>query len=105
MQGHPHAASTQEVTEVATVFVLHRVREFGKWREVYDGAAGMQAAGGVLEEAVFRTDGDPDNVLVMHRFASMSEARAYFENPDLADAVREAGVDESTVRLEFYEEA
>ena len=64
----------------------------------------MQDAGGVLEQAVFRTEGDPDNVLVMHRFASPSDAHSYFENPALADAVREAGVDEATVRLEFYED-
>jgi hypothetical protein len=44
-------------------------------------------------------------VLVLHRFASLTEVHAYFENPELADAVREAGVDEATVRLEFYEEA
>ena len=90
---------------MAIVLVLHRVENYDKWRVVYDNAADMQAAGGVLEEAVFQADGDPDNVLVLHRFASMSEARAYFENPELADAVREAGVDEATVRLEFYEEA
>ena len=35
----------------------------------------------------------------------MTEAHTYFENPQLTDAVREAGVDEKTVRLEFYEEA
>jgi hypothetical protein len=89
---------------VTTVFVLHRVRDYGKWREVYDSAREMQDVGGVLEQAVLRTEGDPDNVLVMHRFASPSEAHSYFENPALADAVREAGVDESTVRLEFYDE-
>jgi quinol monooxygenase YgiN len=90
---------------MATVLVLHQVNDYGKWREIYDSARPMQAAGGVLEEAAFRAEGDPLNVLVMHRFASMAEAHAYFENPDLADAVREAGVDEATVRLEFYEEA
>ena len=93
------------MTEVATVFVLHRVKDYGKWREVYNNAGEMQAAGGVLEEAAFQAEGDPHNVLVMHRFASMTEAHTYFENPQLADAVREAGVDEATVRLEFYEEA
>ena len=90
---------------MATVFVLHRVKDYGKWREVYDSAATMQAAGGVLQEAVFQAEGDPESVLVLHRFATMTEAHAYFENPQLADAVREAGVDETTVRLEFYEEA
>jgi len=90
---------------MATVFVLHRVRDYGKWRDVYDSVGEMQKSGGVIEEAVFRAEGDPNNVLVMHRFESMSKAHAYFENPLLVDAIREAGVDESTVRLEFYEDA
>ena len=86
-------------------FVLHRVRDYGKWREVYDGAAGLQSAGGVVEEAVFRAEEEPDNVLVMHRFETLDEAHAYFDNPELLAAVREAGVDEATIRLELYEEA
>ena len=90
---------------MATVYVLHRVEEYGKWREIYDSVGEMQKSGGVVEDAVFRAEGDPNNVLVMHRFESLSEAHAYFENPLLADAIREAGVDEKTVRLEFYEDA
>lgn len=90
---------------MATVYVLHRVKDYDQWRQVYDSVGEMQKAGGLVEDAVFQAEGDPSNVLVMHRFASMSEAHAYFENPLLADAIREAGVDEATVRLEFYEES
>jgi hypothetical protein len=90
---------------MATVYVLHRVEDYGKWREVYDSVVEIQKTGGVLEDAVFRAEGDPDNVLVMHRFGSLGEAHAYFENPLVADAIREAGVDATSVRLEFYEEA
>ena len=86
------------------VYVLHRVEDYGKWRDVYDSVGEIQRTGGVIEDAVFRAEGDPYNVLVMHRFASLSEAHAYFENPLVADAIREAGVDETTVRLEFYED-
>jgi len=90
---------------MATVYVLHRVKDYGQWRDVYDSVGEMQKAGGVVEDAVFRAEGDSNNVLVRHRFATMDDAHAYFENPLLADAIREAGVDETTVRLEFYEEA
>lgn len=89
---------------MATVHVLHRVKDYDQWRVVYDSVGEMQKAGGLIEDAVFQAEGDPNNVLVMHRFASMNEARAYFENPLLADAIREAGVEEATIRVEFYEE-
>jgi len=90
---------------LTTVFVLHRVKNYAAWRRVYDGVEAMQSAGGVLDEAVFQAEGDPENVLVMHRFANLQAAHEYFENPQLLEAVREAGVDETTVRVEFYEEA
>jgi hypothetical protein len=90
---------------MATVYVLHRVEDYEQWRRVYDSVGELQESGGVVEDAVFQAEGDPNNVLVMHRFESMAQARDYFQNPLLADAIREAGVDETTVRLEFYEEA
>jgi hypothetical protein len=90
---------------MAVVFVQHRVEDYEEWRKVYDSVGEMQRAGGVVEDAVFRAEEDSDNVLVMHRFRSLSEAHTYFENPRLADAIREAGVDETTVRVEFYEDA
>lgn len=90
---------------MAMVLVLHRVKDYGHWRQVYDSAAEMQKTGGVTEEAVFQAEDDPNNVLVLHRFNSITQAHSYFEDPALLEAVREAGVDENTVRLEFYEEA
>jgi len=33
---------------MATVLVLHQVKDYGKWRKIYDSARPMQAAGGVI---------------------------------------------------------
>jgi hypothetical protein len=86
-------------------FVLHRVADYDAWRRVYDSVAGLQARGGVTSEAVYRAEGDPDNVLVMHQFGSSEEAHAFFENPELREAMGSGGVDPSSLRLEFFEEA
>jgi quinol monooxygenase YgiN len=90
---------------VSTVVVLHRVRDYTKWRDVYDSVELLRKESGVIEHAVFRAEGDPDNVLVTHRFPSLEAAHNYFENPKVLEAVREAGVIESTTRVEFYEDA
>jgi quinol monooxygenase YgiN len=90
---------------VATTFVQHRVADYDAWRRVYDGVADLQREGGVTEEAVYRAADDPDNVLVMHRFGSADQARAFFQNPDLRAAMADAGVDMGSFRLEVYEEA
>jgi heme-degrading monooxygenase HmoA len=91
--------------EMATAFVQHKVRDYGAWREVYDSVGDLQKQGGVTEEAVYRSEDDPTTVLVMHRFSSADQARAFFENPDLRDAMGRAGVDSASLRVEFYEES
>jgi len=90
---------------MATSFVLHRVADYDAWRRAYDGVADLQREGGVTDEAVYRAAEDPSNVLVMHRFGSAEQARAFFQNPDLRAAMAEAGVDMGSFRLEVYEEA
>jgi len=90
---------------MATTFVQHHVADYDAWRRAYDGVADLQRAGGVVEDAVYRSADDPDNVLVMHRFGTTDEARAFFANPDLRAAMADAGVDMGTLRLELYEEA
>lgn len=90
---------------MAATFVLHRVSDYDAWRKIYDSVGDMQKAGGVVEENVWRSAEDPNVVLVYHRFGSMDEARAFFGNEDLRAAMGEGGVDLSSLRLEFYEEA
>jgi hypothetical protein len=86
-------------------FLRHRVAHYAAWRRVYDSVADMQRQGGVTEGAVYSAAGDPNDVLVMHRFSSSDEAHSLMENPDLRQAMADAGVDPSSLRVEFYEQA
>jgi hypothetical protein len=90
---------------MAATFVSHRVADYDAWRAVYDSVGEMQAAAGVTDKGVYRLAGDPDNVLVYHRFGSMDQAKTFFDDPNLRAAMKEAGVDESSLRIEFYDEA
>jgi quinol monooxygenase YgiN len=89
---------------MAMVVILHRVRDYGAWRQVYDGVEPLQKAGGVTAESVYRAKDDPNNVLVLHSFDTMAAAEAYFVNPEVLDAIAEAGV-EGVPRVEFFEES
>ena len=99
------AAPGTKGDEVTTSFVLHRVADYDAWKTVYDSVAGLQARGGVTDQAVYQAARDPTNVLVMHEFGSADEAHAFFENPELREAMGKAGVDPSSLRVEFYERA
>ncbi|HZQ26156.1 MAG TPA: hypothetical protein VFA94_00535 [Acidimicrobiales bacterium] len=89
---------------MARTVVRHHVQDYDAWRRVYDDVAPLQKEGGVFADSVYRDKDDPLEVLVIHDFGTMAEAVAFFNNPDLADAMKRAGVD-SAPRIEFYEEA
>jgi quinol monooxygenase YgiN len=88
---------------MATSFVRQRVQDYDAWRRVYDEVAGMQQQGGVTDKAVYRDRDDANVVLVMHRFATMGEAEAFFASPDLRAAMQRGGV-VGEPRIEYYEE-
>jgi hypothetical protein len=96
------ALDREEGYLVALLTVLHRVRDYAAWRAVYDGAADLQRANGVTAESVHRAAGDPNNVLVLHHFATVAEAQAFVNLPDLKSAMQQAGV-EGPPRIEIFE--
>ncbi len=87
---------------MALSLIQHKVADFDAWRRVYDSVADLQSRGGVTRESVHRMADDPNNVLVLHYFDSIDAARAFFANPELADAMRRSGV-QGEPRIEFYE--
>jgi quinol monooxygenase YgiN len=88
---------------MALLVVLHRVKDYDVWRKEYDKARSHQASSGVTEESVYRKKDDPNNVLVLHRFATMAEAQAFMANPELQSIMERAGI-AAPPRVEFYEE-
>ncbi len=89
---------------MATIVLLHRVKDYSAWRKVYDSVAPLQKAGGVTAESVYQAKDDPNNVLILHTFATMAEAEAFMANPELREAMQKGGV-EDMPRVEFFEEA
>ena len=84
--------------------VHHRVRDFDAWKQVYDSVRDVQRDGGVRYQRVMRSADDPNMVVVVHEFESGDAAKAFFDNPALRDAMQRAGVDESSLRLEFLDD-
>jgi hypothetical protein len=89
----------------AVTIVHHRVADFDAWKQVYDSVGDMQRAGGVIDQAVLRSTDDPSMVIVVHTFADQDAAHAFFgDNPELRDAMANAGVDLSSFAVEFLDE-
>jgi quinol monooxygenase YgiN len=90
---------------VTVSFVLHRVADYDAWRRVYDRVPDVQRERGVTGQAVYRAEGDPNNLLVMQEFRSSQEAHSFFENPQFREVMQDAGVDVGSMRFEFYDPA
>ncbi len=76
---------------MATMFVRHHVTDYATWRQVYDGLAPTQKAGGVLAEAVYQAADDPNDLTVTHDFATLDGAHAFAGSSELKQSMAAAG--------------
>ncbi len=86
------------------LLVDHRVADFEAWLAVYDEVRGWQHDSGVRFEQVLRSTEDPNRVLVTHAFDSREGAESFVNNAELREAMGRAGVDASSVKIEYFDE-
>jgi len=77
---------------MATLFVRHEVADFGSWIKAYHDFDAERKTMGVTGDGVYQTDGNPNEVTIYHQFESMDAAKAFMDNPRLAEAMKSAGV-------------
>jgi heme-degrading monooxygenase HmoA len=78
----------------------HQVRDYDRWREVFD-AAGREAAG-CRGARVFRNAEDPLEVVVLFEWDSLESARRRIDSATLSRKFDEAGVSGGIAQTEFY---
>jgi quinol monooxygenase YgiN len=86
------------------MIVRHHVQDYAKWRQSYDAFAPTQRAAGIIDESVYQDKDDPNEVLVLHRFADRDKADAFLASPELRETMKSAGVI-GQPRIEQFEEA
>src|SRR4051794_33038861 len=85
------------------VTVRHQVKEYAAWRKIYGEFAPVQKTAGVIEESVYQDKDNPNDVLVLHRFADRAKADAFLAGAELREAMQRAGVT-GQPRIELFEE-
>jgi hypothetical protein len=81
-----------EDPDMATLFVHHTVADFGAWKQVYDGFQPTARGLGVTAGTVYVSADDPNDVTVIHEFATVDAAQAFAANEQLHAAIARAGV-------------
>lgn len=75
-----------------TMFVKHKVSDYGNWKRVYDEFASTRKEKGVTGASVHRDANDADTLTVTHQFNDLAAARAFADSEELKSAMANAGV-------------
>ena len=88
----------------ATLIVRHNVADYAAWRVLYDEVDGLRTSHGCTGQRVLRLPGDPNDVVAIHEFPTVDQAREFSEDPALKEAMGRGGVS-SAPRIEIFESA
>ena len=75
-----------------TMFVRHKVNDYGNWKRGYDEFASIRKEKGVTAASVHRDSDDPDTIIITHQFKDMDAAMGFVNSEELKSAMANAGV-------------
>ncbi len=74
------------------ILVSHKVKDFNKWKEVYDSHNETRNEFGLETTKIFRSVNEPENVHVLVASPSVEAFNEFAEKGDLQGAMKKAGV-------------
>jgi hypothetical protein len=87
-----HASDAPAGSTAVRVFIEHEVSDYAAWRTVYDSFAATQRKMGVTFQAVYQSVNDPNDVVIIHDFATLQKAKAFIASGELKAAMDQARV-------------
>ncbi|WP_428424652.1 putative quinol monooxygenase [Methylibium sp.] len=75
------------------VLIIHAVKDYEAWKQVFDRAASMRKRAGERSYHVLRDANDANRVVHFSQWTSIAHARAFFESEELVNIRRQAGVE------------
>jgi len=77
---------------MAYLFVRHRVKDFAKWKPIFDEHTVTRKAKGSKGGHVFRNGSNPNEILILFEWDDLQKARQFAESEDLRRTMERAGV-------------
>lgn len=74
------------------LLLRHQVKDYDRWRPMYDAHKFARDMAGLDEEYIFRDAGDPNLVTILYRASDIEMARMFAESPELLEKMKQAGV-------------
>lgn len=85
-------ASAIITTPQDLMVVMHKVKDFDKWKMAYDGHDSARLASGIHSYVIGRGVQDPNMVLVATKIDDQQKAKAFGNSPGLKKAMQQGGV-------------
>jgi heme-degrading monooxygenase HmoA len=77
---------------MAFVLVRHKVKDYAKWKPLYDEHGVMRKKYGSKGARVLRNANDPNELVIITEWENLKTAHAFAEAPDLREAMERGGV-------------
>jgi hypothetical protein len=77
---------------MSTIIISHKVKDYAKWRPVFDSDLPRRRSAGLKNEKVFRAADDPNTIFIQSEASNPEQAAKMLDDPDMAAKLKEAGV-------------
>jgi heme-degrading monooxygenase HmoA len=77
---------------MAQLIIRHKVKDFGKWKPLFDEHGAKRKAAGSRGGRLFRSEKDPNEVVILFEWEDLGKARKFTESEDLLQTMESAGV-------------
>lgn len=92
---------TTAIEQTIRCMIRHKVKDFDAWKKAYDSHKQARIDAGLTDRVLAYTNGDNHNVTLVFAVADLAKAKEFASSKDLADKMKEAGV-EGPPDLFFY---
>jgi len=72
--------------------IRHKVKDYDKWKHVFDEHSALRKAGGEKGGHLFRNRDDHNEIIIVLKWDTMEHARKFYESEDLKKVMQKAGV-------------
>lgn len=76
------------------ILIRHKVKDFEKWKPIFDRHSTIRKAGGSKGGRIFRNIDDPSETFIIFKWDTIENAQKFAKSEDLKNRMKEAGVTE-----------